>query len=188
MQLQAKYKKEIAPKLQAALGLKNVMAVPTLDKVVLNVGLGKALQDAKYLEVMADVFTRITGQKPVQTLAKKSIAAFKIRQGMTIGYKVTLRGKKMWEFIHKLVTVVLPRVRDFRGISADAFDGHGNYSLGMKEYLPFPEVRQDEVERMHGLEIVVATTAPDDAGAFQLLTMLGFPFKQKDKKDKKSQA
>lgn len=178
MRLQVKYKKEIVPGLKKKLGYKNIMSVPHLDKVVLNVGLGKALQDVKYLEVMEDVMTRISGQKPAKTRAKKSISNFKIREGMAIGLKVTLRGSKMWDFVEKLVTVTLPRVRDFRGLETESFDGQGNYAIGFKEFLAFPEIGVDEVDRLHGLQVIIATTAKNDADAKELLVSLGFPFKK----------
>jgi large subunit ribosomal protein L5 len=178
MRLQEKYKKETIPLLEKKLGYKNVMSVPKIEKVVINVGLGKALQDAKYLEVMENVLTRISGQRPVKTRAKKSISNFKIREGMAIGLKVTLRGSKMWDFVEKLVHVALPRVRDFHGLEAESFDGKGNYNIGFKEYIAFPEIGADEVEKLHGLEMVIVTSAKTDEEGQELLTALGFPFKK----------
>jgi len=178
MRLPEKFNKEIVPRLKKELGRDNVMAIPTISKVVVNVGSGKILQDPKDLEVLESVLTRITGQHPVKTRAKKSIASFKIRAGMTIGFKVTLRGARMWDFVEKLVNVTLPRVRDFRGLEKKGFDGQGNYSLGLKEYLPFPEIRADEVERSHGLEITITTTAKNNKEGEALLIALGFPFKK----------
>jgi len=179
MKLKDKYKKEVIPKLKDKFGYQNDLAVPTIDKVVLNVGAGKALQDSKYLETMENTLLRISGQKPVATRAKKSISSFKIREKMVIGFKVTLRGERMWDFIEKLVQVTLPRVHDFRGLSKKSFDGQGNYSLGFKEYIAFPEIRSDEVEKLHGLEVIITTTAKTDEEALELLTLLDFPFKEK---------
>lgn len=182
MNLKDKYKKEIVLKLKKKFNYANIMIVPTIDKVVINVGIGKALQDPKYLEVMESVLRRISGQQPVKTRAKKSIASFKIRQGMVVGFKVTLRRKKMWDFLTKLVHITLPRVRDFRGLNKKGFDGQGNYSIGFKEYTAFPEIRPDEVDRLHGLEINIITTARTDEEGHALLDLLGFPFK-KDKQN-----
>jgi len=180
MKLLEKYKKDVIPKMKEKFGYKNANAIPTIEKVVLNAGVGKALQDPKYLEVMEDVLTRISGQKPVKTKAKKSIASFKIRQGMNIGFKVTLRGGYMWDFIEKMIHATFPRVRDFRGLDPKSFDGHGNYSLGFKEYIAFPEISADEVEKLHGLEVIINTTAKTDQEARELLSLLGFPFKKKE--------
>ncbi|MFA6534424.1 MAG: 50S ribosomal protein L5 [Patescibacteria group bacterium] len=189
MKLQEKYKKEVVAVLRQEFGYANIMAVPTITKITLNAGVGKALQDPKYLEVVDSVLARISGQQPVKTRSKKSIAAFKIREGMVIGFKVTLRGGKMWNFLDKMLSVTLPRVRDFRGINPKSFDGQGNYSLGFKDYIAFPEIRSDEVEKPHGLEVVITTTAKTNAEAFGLLKALGFPFndgvKEKKVKPKK---
>lgn len=182
--LQTEYKDKIAPKIQAELGVKNVMAVPRIEKVKISVGLGKiarkasnAMDDAK-IEIIRDNIALITGQKPTIHNAKKAISNFKTRAGMPIGISVTLRGARAYDFISKLVNITLPRVRDFRGIKANAFDGHGNYSLGLKDYTFFPEVDPVKVELTHGVEITVVTTAADDAGGRALLTAMGFPFQK----------
>ncbi|MEK7139543.1 MAG: 50S ribosomal protein L5 [Patescibacteria group bacterium] len=177
MNLKERYQKKVIPALTKEFGYPNAMAVPKVAKVVLNIGAGKSLTDSKYLDTMTDTLRRIAGQQPIQTKAKKSIASFKIRAGLIVGLKVTLRGKRMWDFLNKLVGVTLPRVRDFRGISPNSFDGQGNYSLGIKEHIAFPEIRSDEVERLHGLEITIATTAQTNPEALFLLKSLGFPFK-----------
>jgi len=177
MKLQEKYRKKIIPQLQEKFGYQNKMAVPAVEKIVLNVGAGKVLLDPKYLEIMENTLIRISGQKPVKTRAKKSIASFKIRQGMVVGFKVTLRGAKMWDFIEKLINITFPRVHDFRGLDRKSFDGRGNYSVGFKEYIAFPEIGADEVEKLHGLETVITTTAKTDAEGEALLVLLGFPFK-----------
>lgn len=177
MNLKERYNDKAIPALKQEFGYTNAMAVPKITKVVLNIGAGKSLSDGKYLETMTDTLQRITGQKPITTKAKKSIASFKIREGMVVGLKLTLRGKRMWDFLNKLVGVTLPRVRDFRGISPTGFDGKGNYSLGIKEHIAFPEIRSDEVERLHGVEITIATTAKTNPEALCLLKSLGFPFK-----------
>jgi len=178
MALYEQYKKETAPKLQAQFGYKNVNAVPKVLKVTLNVGLGKGLKDAKFLETAENTLRRITGQQPVKTKARISISNFKIRKGMVIGMKVTLRGKRMWDFLEKMIKVSLPRVRDFRGLSADGFDGQGNYSLGFTEHIAFPEIRSDEVEAIHGLQVTIGTNAKTDAEAQALLKALGLPIKE----------
>lgn len=177
MNLKERYNQKAIPALKQEFGYANVMAIPKITKVVLNIGAGKSLNDGKYLETMTDTLQRITGQKPITTKAKKSIASFKIREGMVVGLKLTLRGQRMWDFLNKLVGVTLPRVRDFRGISPTGFDGKGNYSLGIKEHIAFPEIRSDEVERLHGVEITIATTAKTNPEALCLLKSLGFPFK-----------
>lgn len=164
-------------------GYKNVMAVPRITKVVINVGAGKALTDASYLEIIENNLKKITGQKPIKTRAKKSISSFKIREGMVIGFKVTLRGERMRDFVQKLVEITLPRVHDFRGLDKKGFDGHGNYSLGLKECTAFPEVSSEQLEKNHGLEAVIATTAKTDKEGLELLQLLGLPFKKDDKKD-----
>lgn len=172
------YKEEIVKRLREEFKYQNIHAVPRLEKVVLNIGASKAQKDPKYLEVMEDVLLRITGQRPVKTKAKQSISNFKIRQGMVIGFKVTLRGDRMYDFVQKLVCITLPRVRDFRGLSVRSFDGRGNYCIGFREYLPFPEIKSDEVEKLHGLEVAFSTTARTDAEGHLLLRLLGFPFRE----------
>lgn len=175
--LEKKYKEEIVPALCKEFGYTSVMQAPRLEKIVLNIGVGEATQDAKAIdEAVADLAT-ITGQKPVVTKAKKSIATFKLREGQAIGCKVTLRGQRMYEFLDKLISIALPRVRDFRGISRNSFDGHGNYTLGVKEQIIFPEIDFDKVT-LRGLDVVVVTTALSDKEACSLLEQLGFPFKR----------
>lgn len=169
-------KKQVNPELKKVLQIDNEMIIPKIDKVVLNVGVGKSLQDKSYTDHVVKTLQRITGQKPVLTKAKKSISSFKIREGMIVGVKVTLRGKKMYDFVEKLIKVSLPRVRDFRGLSVKSFDRQGNFTLGIKEHLIFPEINPDEVEKIHGLEIVITTTAQDKKEGFWLLKLLGFPF------------
>jgi len=176
--MKERYQKEIAPALMKALNLENVMQIPRVEKVVLNIGLGEAMDNAKAMDAAVNDLVQITGQKPVVTKARKSIANFKLREGRLIGAKVTLRGEKMWSFMDRLMNIVLPRVRDFRGISADAFDGRGNYTLGLKEQLIFPEIEYDKIDKVRGMEITIVTTAPDDDQARALLTMLGMPFKK----------
>ena len=156
----------------------NVLAVPRMSKVTINVGTGKALQDDKLLDFIVDTISRISGQKTVFTKARKSIAAFKIREGMTVGVRATLRGDRMYDFVEKLINVTLPRVRDFRGIDKKSVDASGNLSIGFKEHIAFPEIRSDEVERIHGLEITVTTTAITHDEGVELFTILGFPFKK----------
>lgn len=175
--LRRRYQDEIVPALMERLGLTNVMEVPRVEKVVVNVGLGEALTDSKALEgAMGDLAT-ITGQKPAVTRARKSIAGFKVRKDVPIGVKVTLRGARMWEFLDRLLTVALPRVRDFRGLNPRSFDGAGNYSLGVDEQLVFPEVDYDDIDAVRGMDITVVTTAEDDERGRALLTELGFPFR-----------
>jgi len=157
-------------------GYKNTMAAPRLLRIVLNIGLGQATKDAKFLDVAENTLRKICGQHPIRKKAKKSVSAFKVRQGMIVGMMVTLRGEKMYSFLDKLINVTLPRVRDFRGISAKAFDGHGNISLGFKENIAFPEILPEEIERMHGLEVTIATTAKTNEEGRALLKNLGFPF------------
>ncbi len=178
--LQEKYSKEILPALSEQLGTKNPMAAPRLEKIVLNVGLGKSLSDPQYADVALSVLERVTGQKPVKTLARKSISNFKIREGMVVGGKVTLRGERMYAFFDKLMNVALPRVRDFQGLSDKAFDGKGNYSIGFSEHIVFPEIASDEVEKIVGLEINIVTTAKTDEEGKALLEAFGFPFKKKN--------
>ena len=174
--LQDKYRAEVAPALQQRFAYKNVMEIPRLEKVVINMGLGDCKDNAKALETAVAELTIIAGQKPLVTKAKKSIANFKLRSGMNVGAKVTLRGDRMYEFTDKLVSIVLPRVRDFRGVSAKAFDGRGNYSLGIREQLLFPEIEYDKVEKIRGMEIVFVTTAKTDEECKELLRLLGMPF------------
>ncbi len=176
--MKERYLKEIAPALKKSLNLDNVMQIPRVEKVVLNIGLGEAMDNPKALDAAVSDLAQITGQKPVITKARKSIANFKLREGRLIGAKVTLRGEKMWSFLDRLMNIVLPRVRDFRGISPEAFDGRGNYTLGLKEQLIFPEIEYDKIDKVRGMEITVVTTAPNDDQARALLTMLGMPFKK----------
>ncbi len=178
MRLVDTYKQTVVPALKEQFGYSTVMAVPKIDKVVVNIGAGRTLQDSKYVEVMEQTLERITGQMPIKTKARKSIASFKIREGMVIGFKVTLRRERMWDFLEKLVHVTLPRVRDFRGLDAKSFDGQGNYSIGFKEHIAFPEISSDEVERVHGLQVVISTTAKTNEEGLALLRGLGFPFKE----------
>ncbi len=173
-----RYRKEVAPALQQMFGYKNVMEIPRIEKVVVNVGLGEALQNAKALDNMSRDLAMITGQKPLVTRARKSIATFKLRKGNPIGLKVTLRGRRMYDFLDRLFNVALPRVRDFRGVSPDAFDGRGNYTLGIREHLIFPEVDYDKVDRVRGLEVTIVTTAETDEEARELLRLLGMPFRR----------
>ena len=175
-QLKERYKKEIVPLLMERLGYKNVMQAPRLEKVVLNIGLGEAITNAKALEAGEADLGAISGQHPVITRSKKSISAFRLRVGMAIGVKVTLRGQKMWDFFEKLVTITLPRVREFQGVPRSAFDGRGNYTLGFKEQIVFPEIEFDKVDKIRGLEIVIVTTANTDEEGRTLLELLGMPF------------
>jgi large subunit ribosomal protein L5 len=176
--LKERYKKEIAPLLIKKYGYKNVMEVPRVVKIVLNLGMGETLANAKAMEAAEKDLGSIAGQHPVVTKAKKSIAAFKLRAGVPIGLMVTLRDKRMYEFLDKLVSVVLPRIRDFQGISRDAFDGQGNYTLGMKEQISFPEIEYDKVDKTRGLEITIVTTAKTDEDGRRLLEAIGMPFKK----------
>lgn len=178
MSLKSYYKEAVVSKLMEQFGHKNVYAVPTVSSIMLNVGLGAGAKDAKFIETVEKTLARISGQKPVTTKARKSIAGFKIRQGNIVGMKVTLRGKRMWDFLEKLIKVSLPRVRDFRGLSTQAFDGSGNYSIGFKEHVAFPEIRSDEIDLIHGLQVTIATTAKTDAEAQALLTHLGLPLRK----------
>ena len=170
------YQDEVAPALMQKFGYKSTMQIPRLEKIVLNVGCSEARENAKVLDAVVTDLTAITGQKAVVTKAKKSVANFKLREGMPIGAKVTLRGNKMWEFLDRLFNVALPRVRDFRGISADSFDGRGNYALGVKEQLIFPEIEYDKIYKIRGMDIVVCTTAQTDEEARELLKLVGAPF------------
>ena len=174
--LKNKYREEVMPALQQRFGYKNVMEIPRLEKVVINMGLGDCKDNSKALETAVSELTIIAGQKPLVTRAKKSIANFKVRAGMNVGAKVTLRGDRMYEFTDKLVSIVLPRTRDFRGVSAKAFDGRGNYSLGVREQLIFPEIEYDKVEKIRGMEMIFVTTAKTDEEARELLRLLGMPF------------
>ncbi len=176
--LSEKYKKEVIPALKEELGYRNDLSVPRLEKVVISMGTGQGLKEPRFNEVAENTLKRITGQKPVKTTAKKSIAAFKIRKGMNIGLKVTLRGKRMYDFVDKLINVSLPRIRDFRGLEAKMFDGQGNINIGFKEHLAFPEIKSDEVEKIHGLEVTIVTTAKTDKEGLALLKKLGFPIKK----------
>ena len=170
------YQDEVAPALMQKFGYKSTMQIPRLEKIVLNVGCSEARENAKVLDAVVSDLTAITGQKAVVTKAKKSVANFKLREGMPIGAKVTLRGNKMWEFLDRLFNVALPRVRDFRGISADSFDGRGNYALGIKEQLIFPEIEYDKIDKIRGMDIVICTTANTDEEARELLRQIGAPF------------
>ena len=176
--IKEKYLAEAVPALQQKFGYKNVMEIPRLEKVIINMGLGDCKDNAKALEVAVAELSQIAGQKPLVTKAKKSVANFKLRQGMNVGAKVTLRGARMEEFIDKLVNIALPRVRDFRGVSGKAFDGRGNYALGIKEQLIFPEIEYDKVEKIRGMEMIFVTTAKTDEEAKELLRLLGMPFAQ----------
>ncbi|HBG93039.1 MAG: 50S ribosomal protein L5 [Nitrospirae bacterium RIFOXYB2_FULL_43_5] len=182
--LKAKYSKEILPALKKEFAYKNVMQVPKVEKVVLNVGLGEAIQNIKLLEAAQKELGIITGQKAVITKAKKSIATFKLRQGMPIGCKVTLRGNIMYEFLDRFISLALPRVRDFKGVSAKSFDGKGNYSVGIKEQFIFPEIEYDKVESVHGLDITICTTAKTDKESKALLAHMGMPFRKEKEKVK----
>jgi large subunit ribosomal protein L5 len=178
--MQERYNNEVAPALFKSFGLKNVMQVPRIKKVVVNIGLGEALDNPKALEAATSDLMQITGQKPVQTKARRSIANFKLREGRLIGTKVTLRGDRMWSFIDRLLNVALPRVRDFRGVSANAFDGRGNYTLGLKDQLVFPEIEYDKIDKLRGMEVTIVTSAPNDDQARALLQLLGMPFGKKE--------
>jgi large subunit ribosomal protein L5 len=175
--LREKYQTEVVPALMQEFKYTTIMQVPRLQKVVLNIGLGEAIQNAKALDAAVADLGAIAGQKPVVTKAKKSIAAFKLREGMPIGAMVTLRGPRMWDFLDRLMNLALPRLRDFRGISRRSFDGRGNYSLGLREQILFPEIDYDKVDKLRGLEVAVVTTAPDDAQGYALLKRLGMPFR-----------
>ena len=175
--LRDRYSQEVAPALAKEFGYKNVMAIPKIEKVVVNMGLGEATANAKIVDTGADEVMRITGQKPVVTRAKKSIAQFKVRKGMPIGTMVTLRGDRMWEFLDRLISIALPRVRDFRGVSPRGFDGRGNYTLGLKDQLLFPEIDYMKVDKARGMNISVVTTAKTDEESRKLLQLLGMPFR-----------
>lgn len=172
------YIKEVAPALMKKFAYKSPMEIPKLDKIVINVGCGEAKENAKVIDAVVSDLSKITGQKPVVCKARKSVANFKVREGMNIGLKVTLRGKRMYDFYDKLVSIALPRVRDFRGVSDKAFDGRGNYALGLKEQLIFPEITYDQVEKIRGMDVCIVTTAQTDEEARELLRALGMPFKK----------
>ena len=174
--LKVKYTEEVAPALFKKFGYKSTMQIPRIDKVVVNVGCGEARENAKVLDAVVKDLSAITGQKAVITIAKKSVANFKLREGMPVGAKVTLRGDKMWEFLDRLFNVALPRVRDFQGINPNAFDGRGNYSLGIKEQLIFPEIEYDKIDKIRGMDVVICTTATNDEEARALLAKVGAPF------------
>jgi large subunit ribosomal protein L5 len=178
--MRERYQKEIAPALLKAFSFKNVMEVPRVQKVVVNIGAGEALDNPKALEAAVADLTTIVGQKPISTKARKSIANFKLREGRLIGVKVTLRGERMWAFLDRLLNVALPRVRDFRGVSANAFDGRGNYTLGLRDQLVFPEIEYDKIDKLRGMEVTIVTTAKDDEQARALLQLLGMPFAKKE--------
>ena len=175
-----RYRKEVAPALFKEFAFKNVMQVPRIEKIVVNIGVGEALDNAKALEAAVGDLTTVTGQKPVTTKARKSIANFKLREGRLIGVKVTLRGERMWAFLDRLLNIALPRVRDFRGVSANAFDGRGNYTLGLKDQLVFPEIEYDKIDKLRGMEVTIVTSARNDEHARALLQMLGMPFGKKE--------
>ncbi len=176
--LKDRYEQEAVPGLMERFQYNNVMMVPRVNKVTINMGVGAAVQDAKAMDAAVQDLTLISGQKPVITKAKKSVAAFKIREGMPVGCMVTLRGERMWEFVDKLINVALPRIRDFRGLSPRSFDGRGNYTLGIREQLIFPEIRYDDLERVQGMNVVIETTAETDEEALEMLRALGMPFRQ----------
>jgi len=174
--LYEKYKKEVVPALQKELGYKNVMQVPKIKKVIINAGIGRFVKEPRYIDNVENTLTKITGQKPMRTKAKKSISNFKIREGMEIGVAVTLRGARMYQFLDKLVAITLPRVRDFRGLSDKSFDKNGNYTIGFKENLAFPEIKAEELEKIHGLQIIINTNVKNKAEGKALLIHMGFPF------------
>ncbi|MCK4553988.1 50S ribosomal protein L5 [Candidatus Parcubacteria bacterium] len=178
MRLQEKYRKKIISEMKKKFGYENDLAAPKLDKAVVNVGFGRHTKEKQYIDNVINSLTRITGQKPVLTKAKKSISAFKVREGSIIGAMVTLRGKRMYDFVEKLVHISFPRVRDFRGISEKSVDAQGNLSVGFREHLAFPEIKADEVDKIHGLEICIGTTAKNKKEGLELLKLLGFPFKK----------
>ena len=177
-QLQSFYQEQVVPKLKEKFSYQNVHQIPKLEKIVLNMGLGEAIQNIKILDLAVEELTQIAGQRPVVTRAKKSIAAFKLREGMPIGCSVTLRRKRMYDFFTKLVNIALPRVRDFRGISAKAFDGRGNYSLGIKEHIIFPEIDYDKIDKIKGMNISIVTSAENDEEGQELLSLMGMPFRK----------
>ncbi|MCB2179629.1 50S ribosomal protein L5 [bacterium] len=176
VRLKEKYDNEVVSALKDRLNMENIMQVPRVEKVVVNIGLGEALENAKALDAAVEDITKITGQKPVVTIARKSIANFKLREGRAIGTKVTLRGERMWSFLDRLMSIALPRMRDFRGVNPDSFDGRGNYTLGFHEQLIFPEISYDEIDKVRGFEVTIVTSAENDEGGRELLRMLGMPF------------
>ena len=178
--MQEQYNKEVVPALRKTFDFKNVMQVPRIEKVVVNIGMGEAMDNPKSLEAAVSDLTIITGQKPIMTKARKSIANFKLREGRLIGTKVTLRGDRMWAFLDRLLNTALPRVRDFRGVSANAFDGRGNYTLGLRDQLIFPEIEYDKIDKLRGMEVTIVTTAKTDNEARVLLQLLGMPFGKKE--------
>ena len=178
--MQEKYNNEVVPALRKAFDLKNIMQVPRITKIVVNIGMGEALDNPKALESAVSDLTIVTGQKPVMTKARKSIANFKLREGRLIGTKVTLRGERMWAFLDRLMSTALPRVRDFRGVSANAFDGRGNYTLGLRDQLIFPEIEYDKIDKLRGMEVTIVTTAKNDDQARVMLQLLGMPFSKKE--------
>jgi large subunit ribosomal protein L5 len=178
--MQEKYNNEVVPALRKAFDLQNVMEVPRIQKVVVNIGMGEAMDNPKAMEAAVNDLTIITGQKPVMTKARKSIANFKLREGRLIGTKVTLRGDRMWSFLDRLMNTALPRVRDFRGVSGNAFDGRGNYTLGLRDQLIFPEIEYDKIDKLRGMEVTIVTTAKDDDQARIMLQLMGMPFSKKE--------
>ena len=178
--LQNKYNNEVVPALRKAFDLANIMQVPRIAKVVVNIGMGEAMENPKAMEAAVSDLTIITGQKPVMTKARQSIANFKLREGRLIGTKVTLRGDRMWAFLDRLLSTALPRVRDFRGVSANAFDGRGNYTLGLRDQLIFPEIEYDKIDKLRGMEVTIVTTAKNDDQARVMLQLLGMPFSKKE--------
>ena len=178
--MQERYNNDVIPALRKAFDLKNIMEVPRISKVIVNIGMGEALDNPKALESAVSDLTIITGQKPVMTKARKSIANFKLREGRLIGTKVTLRGDRMWAFLDRLMSTALPRVRDFRGVSANAFDGRGNYTLGLRDQLIFPEIEYDKIDKLRGMEVTIVTTAKNDDQARVMLQLLGMPFSKKE--------
>ena len=178
--MQEKYNQEVVPALRKAFDLKNIMQVPRIEKVVVNIGMGEAMDNPKALEAAVSDLTTVTGQKPIMTKARKSIANFKLREGRLIGTKVTLRGDRMWAVLDRLLNTALPRVRDFRGVSANAFDGRGNYTLGLRDQLIFPEIEYDKIDKLRGMEVTIVTTARNDDQARIMLQLLGMPFSKKE--------
>ena len=178
--MQDKYNNEVVPALRKAFDFKNIMQVPRIQKVIVNIGMGEAMDNPKAMEAAVSDLTTITGQKPVMTKARKSIANFKLREGRLIGTKVTLRGDRMWSFLDRLVNTALPRVRDFRGVSGNAFDGRGNYTLGLRDQLIFPEIEYDKIDKLRGMEVTIVTTAKNDDQARTMLQLLGMPFSKKE--------
>jgi len=172
------YQKTVVPKLQQDLGFKNVMQIPKITKITVNMGVGEAVADRKVMDAAVADLTKITGQKPVLCMSKKSIAAFKVRENLAIGTKVTLRGERMWEFLDRLITIAIPRIRDFRGINPRSFDGRGNYSLGIKEQIIFPEIQYDQIDQLRGMDITITTTAKDNKHGKALLEAFSFPFRK----------